>query len=448
MNVDNDWIPSSWQKKTLAQLPAYSDPKELQTVLTQLSKLPPLVTSWEVEKLNDLLAETSRGECLLLQGGDCSEAFYDCESSIIANKLKVILQMSLVLIHGSKRRVVRVGRFAGQYAKPRSSDTETRGSVTLPSYRGDMVNRVGFDPVDRRPDPKLLLEAYFRSALTLNFLRSLSDGGFADLYHPEYWDLGFVRKSPRADELEQMVRSAKDSLQFLAIVAGTSSREINRVDFYSSHEALHLYNEQAQTPRPPRREHYYDLTTHFPWLGDRTRNLDGAHVEYLRGIRNPIGVKIGPTITPQELLALIDILNPENRPGRLTIIHRFGQDKVATDLPKIIEAVEKAGKVVLWCCDPMHGNLEITSDGLKTRDFNHILSELEQTLDIHKQMGTIFGGVHFELTGENVTECIGGAGGLTEADLRKHYESQVDPRLNYEQSIEMALLIARKMSKA
>ncbi|MBN1653977.1 MAG: 3-deoxy-7-phosphoheptulonate synthase class II [Deltaproteobacteria bacterium] len=442
----NDWTPCSWKKKALSQLPSYSDPEELQRVLAELSTLPPLVTSWEVETLSELLAQACRGECLLLQGGDCSEAFDDCESGIIVNKLKVILQMSLVLIHGSKRRVVRVGRFAGQYAKPRSSETETRGSVTLPSYRGDMVNRIAFSADDRNPDPRLLLEAYYRSALTLNFLRSLSDGGFADLFHPEYWDLGFVKKSPKAAEFERMVQSAKDSLQFMHIVAGTTSREINRVDIYSSHEALHLYYEQAQTRRPPRREHYYDLTTHFPWLGDRTRNLDGAHVEYLRGIRNPIGVKIGPTITPDELLALIDILNPDNRPGRLTVIHRLGHRKVATALPQLIETVERAEKVVLWCCDPMHGNLEITSSGLKTRSFDNILSELEQTLDIHKEMGTIFGGVHFELTGENVTECIGGAAGLTEADLVKQYESQVDPRLNYEQSLEMAMLIARKMA--
>jgi 3-deoxy-7-phosphoheptulonate synthase len=446
-NVNTDWTPSSWQKKPSSQIPAYSDPEELQRVLTRLAKLPPLVTSWEIETLQGLLADACRGECLLLQGGDCSEAFDDCESPIIVNKLKVILQMSLVLIHGSKRKVVRVGRFAGQYAKPRSSDMESRGAVTLPSYRGDMVNQIGFDGASRNPDPKLLLEAYYRSALTLNFVRSLADGGFADLYHPEYWDLGIFEGSPQAAEFEQMVRSAKDSLQFLRIIAGTTSREINRVDFYSSHEALHLYYEEAQTRCPPRRDYYYNLNNHFPWIGDRTRNLDGAHVEYFRGIRNPIGVKIGPTITREELLELIHVLNPKNQPGRLTLIHRFGHRDVAKMLPPLIDAVENAGKVVLWCCDPMHGNMEVTADGFKTRNFDNILSELEQTLDIHKEYGTVFGGVHFELTGENVTECIGGARGLTAKDLKDHYETQVDPRLNYEQSIEMALLIARKMSK-
>lgn len=444
-SINDNWTPSSWQEKPVTQLPIYSDQQELQAILAQLQRLPPLVTSWEVETLKGLLYEACKGQCLLLQGGDCSESFEDCESSIIANKLKILLQMSLVLIHGSKRKVVRVGRFAGQYAKPRSSDTETRGNLTLPSYRGDMVNRSAFSEADRMPDPNLLLRAYERSALTLNFIRSLADGGFADLYHPEYWDLGFVETKEQAAEFDQLVQSVKDSLQFLQIVSGTSSREMNRVDFYSSHEALHLYYEQAQTRRPPRRSDYYNLTNHFPWLGERTRDLGSAHIEYLRGICNPIGVKIGPSIRPNELLSLIKVLNPDNHPGRLTIIHRFGYQKIADILPCLIEAVKKAGKEVLWCCDPMHGNSELTKNGIRTRDFDCILSELEQSMDIHRAVGSVFGGIHFELTGENVTECIGGARGLTEKDLVKNYSSQVDPRLNYEQALEMALLIARKM---
>jgi 3-deoxy-7-phosphoheptulonate synthase len=437
------WAPDSWQRKPAAQQPVYPDPEAVAAVLNQLARLPPLVTSWEIENLKSQLADAVRGERFLLQGGDCSESFEDCESGVIAAKLKILLQMSLVLIHGAKKRVIRVGRFAGQYAKPRSADTETRNGLSLPVYRGDMVNRAGFSAADRAPDPANLLRAYERASLTLNFIRALVDGGFADLHHPEYWELSWVRNSPRAAEYMRMVEALGESVRFLETLTGHPVSEINRVDFFTSHEGLHLLYEQAQTRQVPRRCGWYNLATHFPWIGNRTRALDGAHVEYFRGIRNPIGVKIGSPITPEEVVALCHVLNPENEPGRLTLITRFGAGRVETDLPPIVQAVQRAGCTVLWCCDPMHGNTELTSSGLKTRRFDRILAELEATFHILADAGTHLGGVHFELTGENVTECIGGASGVSEADLTRAYRSQVDPRLNYEQALEMALLLAR-----
>jgi 3-deoxy-7-phosphoheptulonate synthase len=445
--MSSEWSPLSWQTKPALQQPVYPDPKALNDVLASLSRLPPLVTSWEVEALKAQLAEAARGELFLLQGGDCSESFEDCEPGILASKLKILLQMSLVLVHGSRKRVIRVGRFAGQYAKPRSASTETQGDVTLQSYRGDMINRTGFTEADRAPNPDLLLRGYERAALTLNFIRSLSAGGFADLHHPEHWDLGFAAQSALASEYRKMAETIGESLRFMETITGATFGELNRVEFFSSHEGLHLHYEQAQTRRVPRRTGWYNLSTHFPWIGDRTRGLEGAHVEYFRGITNPVGVKIGPSITPEELVELVEALNPANEPGRLTIIHRFGTGKIGKLLPPLLGAVERRGKVVLWCCDPMHGNTETTRGGIKTRDFDKILSELEQAFDIHRQEGSRLGGVHIELTGDNVTECIGGARGLTESDLAKAYRSQVDPRLNYEQALEMAMLIARRMAR-
>lgn len=442
-----EWTPNSWQSKPAVQQPAYPDPNALLNVVERLSKLPPLVTSWEIEKLRSQLADVVRGERFLLQGGDCSESFDDCQSDSITSKLKILLQMSLVLTQGGRKRVIRVGRFAGQYAKPRSNDFETRGGVTLPVYRGDMVNRPGFTEKDRRPDPELLLRAYERAALTINFIRALVDGGFADLHHPEYWELGFVRKSPRANEYMRMVESIGESLRFMETLTGSTIAEMSRVDFFTSHEGLHLWYEQAQTRKVPRRPYWYNLATHFPWIGNRTRAIGGAHVEYFRGIRNPIGVKIGQPITPDELVALCEVLNPDNEPGRLTLIHRFGADAVERELPPLVEAVRKRGFAVIWCCDPMHGNTEVTATGVKTRRFDRILRELELSFCILKECGSHLGGVHFELTGDPVTECIGGACGLTEADLSRDYRSSVDPRLNYEQALEMALSLARLMRK-
>ena len=443
----SDWSPSSWQGCKAEQQPNYPDLGALDEALGRLSRLPPLVTSWEVEKLKAQLADACEGRAFLLQGGDCSESFDECQSSLIASKLKILLQMSLVLVYGCKQRVVRVGRFAGQYAKPRSADTETRDDVTLPSYRGDLVNKLEFDEASRVPDPENLLRGYERASLTLNFIRGLIDGGFADLHHPEYWDLDFVAHSPLAAEYSRIVESIDESLVFMENIAGASIGEIERVDFFSSHEGLHLHYEQAQARQVPHREGWYNLSTHMPWIGDRTRARDGAHIEYFRGIENPIGVKVGPSMVPTELVKLLNVLNPKNVSGKLTLIHRFGAEKIASHLPVLIEAVQKSGNVVLWCCDPMHGNTQSTGLGLKTRNFDNILSELEQSFDIHRKAGTHLGGVHFELTGENVTECTGGARGLSESDLPQAYKTQVDPRLNYEQALELAMLIARRMKR-
>jgi 3-deoxy-7-phosphoheptulonate synthase len=443
----NDWRPDSWQQKPAAQQPVYPDQEALERTLKQLSRLPPLVTSWEVETLKKQLAEATRGERFMLQGGDCSESFEDCESGAIAAKLKILLQMSLVLVQGGRKRVTRVGRFAGQYSKPRSTNFEMRDGVSLPVYRGDLINHPGFTAAERAHDPELMLRGYERSGLTINFIRALIDGGFADLHHPEYWELGFAHNAPLASEYLKVVGSVRESIQFMEILTGSTVSDMNRVDFFASHEGLHLLYEQAQTRQVPRRSGWYNLSTHFPWIGNRTRALDGAHVEYFRGIQNPIGVKIGGKVTPEEVVELCNVLNFKNEPGRLTLIHRFGADNIQKSLPPIVEAVRKANKIVLWCCDPMHGNTEVTSAGIKTRRFEKILAELAKAFDILSEGGAHLGGVHFELTGDNVTECLGGASGVTEADLNKAYRTPVDPRLNDEQSLEMALLMARLMSR-
>lgn len=446
MKAMNNWSPESWKQKPLRQGIAYPDERALAAALEQLGQLPPLVTSWEVEKLKALLAQAQRGEAFLLQGGDCCEQFADCRSEAIVAKLKILLNMSMALTYGGQRRVVRVGRFAGQYTKPRSSDVETQGGVTLPAYRGDLVNRPEFSAAARTPDPALLLRGYERAALTLNFIRGLVDGGFADLHHPEYWDLGFVKFAELAGEYTKIIDNIGDGLRFLETLAGRPLDELQRQEFYTSHEGLHLPYEQMQTRHVPRRSGWYDLTCHMPWIGNRTNQLDGAHVEFFRGIANPIGVKIGPKTEPAELVELARTLNPANEPGRLTLIHRYGAKEIARALPAQIAAILGAGRQVLWCCDPMHGNTQNTRSGRKTRDFQEILSELEQAFDIHRGCGSHLGGVHFELTGENVTECLGGARGLVEADLEHAYRSNVDPRLNYEQSLELALLMTRKMA--
>lgn len=432
----------------MAQKVAYPDARAVEEVVERLARLPPLVTSWEVETLKGLLAEAARGERFLLQGGDCCETFDDCRSDAITSKLKILLKMSFILISGCRQRVIRVGRFAGQYAKPRSAETETRDGLTLPCYRGDLINRRGFTPEERTPDPHLMLRGYERAALTLNFVRALVDGGFADFRHPELWDLDFVNHSAHSAEYRAIIDSLAGSIRFLETVAGRPLTELSRAEFFASHEGLHLPYEQAQTRRVPRRTGWYNLSTHLPWIGERTRKLDGAHVEYFRGIANPIGVKIGPSMDPAELLALCDVLNPQNEPGRLTVIHRFGAGRIENCLPPLVETLLRAGKQVLWCCDPMHGNTISTQSGLKTRHFDDILCELDHAFDIHGRTGSVLGGVHFELTGENVTECTGGARGLSEEDLATAYHSDIDPRLNYEQAMEMALLIARRMGRA
>ncbi len=439
-----DWSPSSWRAKPALQMPTYPDAEALAATRDELRALPPLVTSREILALKQQLAEAQEGKRFLLQGGDCAETFAECTSDIISNRLKVLLQMSLVLVHGLKLPVVRVGRFAGQYAKPRSADTETRDGVTLPTYRGDIVNSPDFDAQARVPDPRRMVKAHARSAMTMNFVRSLIDGGFADLHHPEYWGLGWVSQSPHAADYQKMVAGIGDAVRFMETLAGRRMQSLNRVDFYTSHEALLLHYEESQTRQVPRADGWFNLSTHFPWIGMRTAALDGAHVEYFRGIRNPVAVKVGPSVTSDQLLRVIDALNPDDEPGRLGLIHRMGAGQIADKLPALLDAVKREGRRVLWICDAMHGNTESTSNGYKTRRFANIRSEIEQAFDLHAAAGTHLGGVHLEMTGENVTECLGGARDLTEVDLQRDYRSTVDPRLNYEQALEIAMLIVRK----
>ncbi|MBL9017616.1 MAG: 3-deoxy-7-phosphoheptulonate synthase class II [Myxococcales bacterium] len=438
------WSPTSWKSRAAAQQANYGDPAELARVVDEMGRLPPLVTSWEIEQLREQLARAAQGHAFVLQGGDCAESFDDCRSEPIAAKLKILLQMSLVLVHGTRKPVVRIGRIAGQYAKPRSTDVETRGDVTLPAYRGDIINRDGFTAEDREPDPTLMLRAYERAGLTLNFIRALVDGGFADLHHPEYWDVSFATGAAR-QQYEQIVSSIRESLDFVSAITGVESEVLRRVDVFTSHEALALPYEQAQTRKVPRRDGWYNLSTHFPWIGMRTAQLDGAHVEFHRGINNPLGIKIGPAMTTEWLLGLLAVLDPERIPGRITLIHRMGAGNVTAKLPPLVDAVRGTGRTVLWVCDPMHGNTETTPQGIKTRRFDKIVDELEQSFALHTRLGSRLGGVHVELTGEDVTECIGGARGLSETDLERAYKTRVDPRLNYEQALEMAMRIARHL---
>lgn len=441
-----EWSPGSWRHFPALQQPAYLDESSLSSALAELASLPPLVTSWEVAALRDQLARAAQGHSFVLQAGDCAERFNDCSSRRIANQLKILIQMSLVLVQGSKKPVVRIGRFAGQYAKPRSSDFETVNGVQLPSYRGDLINRPEPTPAARAADPINLVRGYERAALTLNFIRALVKGGFADLHHPEYFDLDWTHHSSQAEEYHQLLRSITESLRFMENILGTSAGGSDRIDFYTSHEALHLGYEQAQTRRVPHRPGWFNLSTHMPWIGIRTAQPTGAHVEYMRGIENPIGLKAGPGLAVDDALRASEILNPNNEFGRLAIIHRFGAERIEAGLKPLIEAFRRAGRNVLWICDPMHGNTRSTASGLKTRSFDDIECELGRAFDIHHAEGSILGGIHIELTGENVTECTGGARGLADADLHRAYESEVDPRLNYEQSLELALLTARKLS--
>jgi len=443
-----NWRVDSWTDKPHTQDVGYDDQASLRAVVGKLRGLPPLVTSWEVERLKELVAEAQEGKRFLLQGGDCAETLADCQPTIIANKLKILLQMSLVLIHASKRPVIRVGRLAGQYAKPRSSPTETRDGVTLPSYFGDLINQPDFTADARRADPCALLDAYGHAAMTLNFVRSLAIGGFADMHHPEYWDLGFMSRADLPDALRAQYRETTErlaaALHFMEAIGERAVEELTRVTFYTSHEGLNLHYESAQTRTVPRRSGHYLLTTHMPWIGERTRAIDGAHVEFFRGIENVVGVKLGPRVSPDEAVRLFEVLSPKNEPGKLVAITRMGAANVERALPPIVEAVRRAGRRVLWVCDPMHGNGMTTGTGLKTRSFDDILAELERTFDVHAALGTVLGGVHFELTGEDVTECIGG--GLSEADLDRRYLSVCDPRLNYRQALELALRVGAKMS--
>jgi 3-deoxy-7-phosphoheptulonate synthase len=447
VSTDNGWQPDSWQSRQAKQQATYPDQAALQATLDELSNLPPLVTSWEILSLKEQIAQAQAGKRFFLQGGDCAESFAECNSEVITNRLKVLLQMSLTLTHGLQKPVVRVGRFAGQYAKPRSSDVETRDGQTLPSYRGDLVNSVKFTPEARQPDPQRLIKAHASSAMTMNFVRALVDGGFADFHHPEYWNLSWVQHSPLAEEFQRLADSLGRAVNFMETISGSRAGALKRVDFYTSHEALHLHYEQALTRVVPRQQGWFNLTTHFPWIGMRTADVDGAHVEYFRGIRNPIGIKIGPSAETGQLRRLLEILNPESEPGRIVLIHRMGAADIEAKLPPLIKTVQDLDTPVLWVCDPMHGNTETTASGIKTRRFRNIMSEMEAAIEIHHQHGSHLGGAHLELTGENVTECTGGARNLGEADLKRAYKSIVDPRLNYEQALELAMLIVSKFEK-
>ncbi len=442
------WSTDSWEKKPAAQKVTYDNPQELAAVLNRLQRLPPLVTSWEIEELKKLIGDAQEGRRFFLQGGDCAETLDDCNSSIITNKLKILLQMSLVLISGVHLPIVRVGRFAGQYAKPRSSPTETKNGITLPSYVGDLVNHPEFTPEARRADPQRLLECYQHASMTLNFIRSLSGGGFADLRRPEYYDLSFFDRAELPVQLREeylkMSRQIAEGLHFIKALGDGAVDELTRVQFFTSHEALSLIYEASQTREVPRGQGFYDLTTHLPWIGDRTRALGGAHVEFFRGISNPVGIKLGPSIPTDEAVQLVQALNPDNERGKIVLIVRMGASKIAAKLPPLIAAIRKAELKVLWVSDPMHGNGMVTKSGIKTRNFEDILAEVESSLDVHDNAGSYFGGIHFELTGEDVTECIGG--GLTEEDLDKAYLTACDPRLNYRQAVEMAFRIATRMS--
>ncbi|MCB9846818.1 MAG: 3-deoxy-7-phosphoheptulonate synthase [Phycisphaeraceae bacterium] len=449
-----NWSTTSWKSKLAAHQVVYEDRAAVERAVAKLATLPPLVTSWEIERLKEFLAEAQRGERFLLQGGDCAETLDDCRPSVITNKLKILLQMSLVLVHGAKLPIVRVGRLAGQYAKPRSSPTESflddeGREVTLPSYFGDLINRVERTTEARRTDPHLMVRGYQHAAMTLNFIRALTEGGFADLHHPEYWDLSFVHHDDLAPALREEYLAASrglaEALEFMEAMGETRVEDLTRAEFFTSHEGLNLLYESAQTRSVPRREGFYNLTTHLPWIGERTRGVDGAHVEYFRGIVNPVGVKVGPTITGDELIRLVDALNPGDEPGKLLLIARMGAGNVASALPPLVERVRREGRAVLWVCDPMHGNGMKAADGTKTRSFDAILAEIEASFDIHEAQGTWLGGIHFELTGEDVTECVGGGSGVTEADLSRNYATLCDPRLNYQQSLEMAFRVAKRM---
>jgi 3-deoxy-7-phosphoheptulonate synthase len=438
-----NWTPDSWRARPIQQQPPWPDAGALESALDEVRALPPLVNHGEVDALRAHLAEASRGKAFLLQGGDCAERFADCTKAAIEAKLKILLQMSLVLTWGARIPVIRVGRMAGQFAKPRSSDTETIDGTEMPSYRGDNVNDITPELAARQPDPQRLVKAYHLSAATLNYARALVDGGFADLHHPQHWDLGFVRSESHRAEYEDMVERIRDAIDFLESTGVRGTGALRTVELFSSHEGLLLDYEEALTEKVGDR--YYNLGAHFLWIGDRTRNLGDAHLEYFRGIENPIGIKVGKQMQPSELVEIINEVEPANRPGRITLISRIGAADVREALPPLIAAVREAGQNVAWSCDPMHGNTTTTETGLKTRDYDCILAELEAAFEIHGADGGQLSGVHFELTGEDVTECTGGPQELSEADLSRSYETYCDPRLNYAQSLELALRIAQRL---
>ncbi len=438
------WTPSSWREKPIAQAPVYPDAEALQGVEKQLAGFPPLVFAGEARKLKRALGKVAAGEAFLLQGGDCAESFAEHSADQIRDFFRVFLQMSVVLTFAAASPVVKVGRIAGQFAKPRSAPTETIDGVELPSYRGDIVNDIGFTTEARAPDPIRQLSAYRQSAATLNLLRAFATGGYANLDNAHRWMLGFLKDSPASGRYQEVADRITEALGFMRAIGldPEAHPELRVTDFYTSHEALLLGYEQAMTRVDSTTGDWYATSGHMIWIGDRTRQPDHAHVEYFRGIQNPIGLKCGPSMTPDGLVRLIDILNPANEPGRLTLICRFGAEKVAEHLPGLIRAVEKEGRKVVWSCDPMHGNTIKAASGYKTRPFDRILQEVRSFFAVHEAEGTYAGGIHLEMTGNNVTECTGGARAISDEDLHDRYHTYCDPRLNAEQAIEMAFLVA------
>ncbi|MDE1152727.1 MAG: 3-deoxy-7-phosphoheptulonate synthase class II [Micavibrio sp.] len=443
-----DWSPDSWRSKPAVQLPVYDNLDELEAVENTLKNYPPLVFAGEARRLKKSLARVAAGEAVLLQGGDCAESFAEFHPRNIRDTFRVILQMAVIMTFAAAMPVVKVGRIAGQFAKPRTDGNETKNGITLPSYKGDIINGPEFTAESRRCDPQRIIKAYNQSAATLNLVRAFANGGYADLHRVNKWTLDFIKSHPLAERYREVTDRLDHALAFMAAAGITSenSPQIREVDFYTSHEALLLPYEQALTRVDSTTGEWYDVSAHFLWIGDRTRQPDGAHVEFLRGVKNPIAFKCGPSLPVDDMLRLIDILNPDNEPGRITLISRMGQDKVAKSLPPLIKAIQNEGRIVTWCCDPMHGNTRTATSGYKTREFDSILSEVRQFFDIHYAEGSYPGGVHFELTGQNVTECVGGAYDITDDNLSERYNTHCDPRLNASQALELAFLIADELS--
>src|SRR3954451_20195625 len=448
-SIAPDWSPDSWRACPIRQVPNYPDQAKRETMEQRLRRYPPLVFAGEARRLKAQLALASEGKAFVLQGGDCAESFSDFTANIIRDTYRVLLQMAVVLTFGASLPVVKLGRMAGQFAKPRSSDTETMDGVTLPSYRGDIINGPEFSSEARIPDPARMEFGYFQSASTLNLLRAFASGGYADLREVHRWNLDFAARSPLAARYQDLAHRIDETLSFMAAcgMTGPTTRDMRETDFYISHEALLLPYEQALTRVDSTTGDWYGCSSHFLWIGDRTRQLEGAHVEFLRGVRNPLGMKVGPTQEPDDLLRILDVLNPANEAGRITLISRMGHDKVDSRLPPLLRAVEREGAKVVWVCDAMHGNTTSTGAKLKTRNFDQILSEVRSFFDVHAAEGTWADGVHVEMTGQNVTECTGGAHRLTEADLTERYETFCDPRLNAEQSLELAFLVAEELKQ-
>jgi len=449
-NARADWSPASWRTKPAMHIPAdYPDMGKLEAVEKQLSSYPPLVFAGEARTLMSRLADVAHGKAFLLQGGDCAESFKEFHPNNIRDTFRLILQMAAAMTFAGGKPVVKVGRIAGQFAKPRSSPIEEIGGVTLPSYRGDNINGMEFTAEARTPDPQRLVQAYAQSAATLNLLRAFAQGGYASLANVHRWMLGFVERSPAAERYRALAARISDAMDFMAACGITpeTTPALSQTEFYTSHEALLLGYEQAMTREDSTRPgEYYDTGAHMVWIGDRTRQLDGAHVEFCSGIRNPVGMKCGPSLAPDDMMRLIDKLNPDNIPGRLTLIARFGSDKVESGLPKLVRAVQKEGRTVVWSSDPMHGNIEKTDGGYKTRPFDRILSEVKGFMDIVEAEGAHPGGIHLEMTGQDVTECTGGAHQITATDLQDRYHTHCDPRLNNEQALELAFLLAEKLA--